>query len=261
MRAIALVGLSVLLVGQAAAQKPKLVGSRGGVEVWAIPEPSPGFGLIANTIELRTTDPSATIVTFEKYKLSGQVHHAWLGGPFGAPTTHLDTVGPGTTYLEEWAAFDSYFMFSGDMIGGRRITSFPPVETNDGSTTELIGSQLGTINEWTAKTGFGDIGYNRESDAFYIRAQFQGNSVPFAKVVGCDVQLTLGVLGNGIINSTEPNGALFGHNGNDAITIQSTNGAPCAIPEPQSLVLTAFVLLLGFVGRRHVAYASGASSL
>ena len=65
---------TVLLVASfVQAQDPFLINTRGGVEVWLVPQPAPLDGFGAAKIFLRTTDPEAKVVTFENVAIAGEL--------------------------------------------------------------------------------------------------------------------------------------------------------------------------------------------
>ena len=82
-----------------------------------------------------------------------------------------------------------------------------------------------------------------ETDSFFLLPELQTNEIDFAYLVTADDStgvagegfLTLGVSGEGIVNSGDPGGASFGFNGNDPLVIPF-------IPEPSTAALAIFAL-------------------
>ena len=82
-----------------------------------------------------------------------------------------------------------------------------------------------------------------ETDSFFLLPELQTNEIDFAYLVtpddstgaAGDVFLTVGVSGEGIINSGDPGGASFGFNGNDPVVIRF-------VPEPAAAALAVFAL-------------------
>ena len=60
---------AIVVLATNGAQADFVVDARGGVEVWSVPQATPGPGFVATKIVLKTTDPSAKLVTFEKLGL------------------------------------------------------------------------------------------------------------------------------------------------------------------------------------------------
>ena len=227
-----------------------LFGEQGGLEVWAIPQPAPAPGFLATRVELRTTDPDGSIVTYTNIRIEGRVHQTWLDGPFGQPTRDQAFVRPSALYGEGWAALDTHLLMSADMMGGCAGPGYVGIsESNDGSSTahEFLSPIAGT--QFGAKTGYGDLSMQTEFDACFFDPEFQRSEIPWAYVVTDndpemgpgEVYLTFGILGIGIIDAGEPGGAHFGYNG------QSRLQVPFQIPEPCFASLSTLVWLCLFV--------------
>ena len=119
------------------------------------------------------------------------------------------------------------------MIGGEVGNGFNGIrEDNDMS--------IGTIPELPlvfglapSISGISPIFMLLPTDAFFLDTTFQTNEVDLAYlvrqtgagVVDSNITMTVGVLGSGIVNSGQPDGASFGFNGNDLLVIRF-------IPEP-----------------------------
>ena len=117
-------------------------------------------------------------------------------------------------------------------------------EANDLSNPAIANENLPLLDgQASAITGMGDIAMNLETDTFFVQHEFQLNEIDFAYLVTPDdstgaageVFLTVGVLGDGIINSGDPGGASFGFRGNDPVVIPF-------IPEPSTAALAIFAL-------------------
>ena len=121
------------------------------------------------------------------------------------------------------------------MVGGGAGQGFGGItETNDGA------NGTGGLGRWpfggfAAKAGIGPIQMNAPTDAFFLDTSFQGPSVDYAYLaarVG-SVQMRVGILGDGIINSGLANGAQWGFGNNpQALAIPFT-----IIPEPSTALL------------------------
>jgi hypothetical protein len=229
----------------------------GGVQMISIPQPNPAAGVLATKVVLRATDPSASLVTFENLAIRGDVHQAWLSGPFGTPTAK-GAPQAGATYDAAWIPFDSYVIITDDQVGGGAGGSYGGInETNDGSTPAVAAMlPLLTPGDFPALTGIGDIAMGDPTDAFFLKPEFQNAELelaylvtPEAPVGGVDggVTVTLGVLGAGIIDSGQPGGASFGFNGNEPVVVQF-------VPEPATGLMAgmlASLVLLGIRRRRN----------
>lgn len=233
---LGVVGSLLVAATVAQAQEPVMNGMAGGVEVWSIPQADPADGVNAFNVVLRSAVGSK-IVTFENLNIEGDVHQVWLSGPFGAPTAK----GPpaaGPTYGESWIPLDSHLLLTSDMVGGGAGGSYSGItEANDGSRGDL---GLPPASGFPPSAGYGPINMNAATDAFFLDTPFQSNEINLAYLVspaGGSVSLTLGVLGDGIVNSGEMGGASF------------TSLAVGAVPEPSAIGLLGMALV-GLVGLR-----------
>ena len=96
-----------------------LLAELGGVQMMTIPQGSPGPGLLATKVVLRT-DAANKLVTYENIKITGLVHQTWLPGAFGGPpgpTPFVDSPGWGQL-PPEWMSADSHILISPSMVAG-----------------------------------------------------------------------------------------------------------------------------------------------
>ncbi len=244
-------GMFLVAATVAQAQAPSVVGTRGGVDVWWVPQPDPGPGYSAGNIVLKTTDENAKIVTFENLKIEGGIVQTWLSGPFAAPTAKgAPTAGP--TYDASWIPYDSHVLIrdlNPNMVGGGAGGSYGGItEDNDG----LIGAIAGLpqASGFDPNSGIGSIHMGAETDAFFLDTAFQANELDLAYVVtqtgaaaaAGEILLTLGVLGEGIVNSGDPGGANWGFGDNPGALV---------VPEPASgLLALCSILGLAVIRRR-----------
>ena len=226
----------------------RIIAQLGGVQMVAIdqaPAATPGY--LAARVELRT-DAANALVTFENFKLTGSPVQTWLTGPFGGPTAKNVVAGP--TYPAEWLPYDTHMLISSmpppTMIGGEAGNGFNGItETNDMSIGHIPG--LPDLQGTPPGSGIGETSMVEATDAFFLAPAFQTNVVELAYAViseadfnaGQNVFATIGVLGSGIIDSGQPDGASFGFNGNDPVAI--------FVPEPTTGLLAglASLTLLG----------------
>ncbi len=129
------VGTVLLATTVARAQAPFVLDTRGGVEVWSVPQAPPGPGYEATQIVLRAVDANAKLVTFENLRFDGEIVQTWLSGPFGAPTAKGEPTA-GATYDAAWIPYDSHVLIrdmNPNMVGGGAGGSYGGItETNDG---------------------------------------------------------------------------------------------------------------------------------
>lgn len=213
-----------------------LLSALGGVEVYSVPQPAPAGGFVATKILLRTSDSNAKIVTFENIKISGDVHQVFDSVVMD-PTPNADTVGDSALFNGAWGVFDSHLLITPDMVRGEAGNGYSGIfETNNGAFGN--GGLPPSSGGSDAMTGIGDLTMVNQTDAFFLDTPFQSNEVEYAYLVtpagtaGGNVFLTLGVLGDGIVNSGDPGGASFGFNGNEPVLVQF-------IPEPATGLLVA----------------------
>lgn len=211
----------------------------GGVQLVAIPQPSPGGGFLATKIEARSIIPGESIVTLENIRISG-AHHVWASDgtqPPGGTAKGRPTAGP--DFHDNWISYDSHLLITEDMVGGGAGGSYTGiVETNDGSTTEALSLPPVLDGQVPALSGFGPIAMQDPSDAFFLKPEFQTETLDLAYVVtsgtsDMPVELVVGILGSEHLR------AAFGYGENGAIPI------PFLIPEPStiSLLMVIFVAL------------------
>lgn len=219
-----------------------LDGDLGGVEVWSFPDANAPAGTLAAHVRL-TSAEGTKLVTFENVAIQGKVHQVWddvLMGPTakGAPAETA-------LYNTEWVPYDTHLAVSEDMVGGQAGGGYNGItEENDGSTTDALSLPPATAAG--AISGVGGLAMGLPTDAFFLDTDFQSNSVEWAYIVtpaagyqDGDVTLTVGVLGEGIVNSGEDGGAFF-------------NGiAISMVPEPASgLMALVSVMGLAMLRRR-----------
>ena len=210
---------TVLLATSVVQAQPFLLDSRGGVEVWSVPQPDPGPGYEAANILLRASDPTAKLVTFENVAFEGELVQTWLDSIFGTPTSKNVVAGP--TYPADWIPYDSHLNISSmpapTMIGGEAGNGFTGInEENDMSIGQIPG--LSDVMGVPSVSGIGSISMVEPTDAFFLDTDFQTNEVNLAYLVAPKdpagaaghISMTLGVLGEGIVNSGDPGGAQWG---------------------------------------------------
>ena len=191
---------------------PFILSTLGGVEVWSEPQSDPAAGFQATKLVLRTTSPTASIVTFENIAVTGALHQVF-DSILMNPTPHPDTLADSASFNGSWGVFDSHLLITPSMVGGSAGGGFAGIsESNDGSFGS--GGLPPSSGGFNAKTGIGDLAMASPTDAFFLDTPFQSNEVEFAYLVtpvgGAGVFLTLGVLGDGIVNSGDPGGARWG---------------------------------------------------
>lgn len=230
---ISIIGLPCTL----SAQDEIVFAERGGVQLVSVLQPSPGPGLLATNVVVRSLDPDHQVVTFENLSFQGDVHQVWPDDfSFACPSCHAKPPEPGSDYGSDWSAYDSHLVIHIDMVGAEQGGYIAISETNDGSTSTTVGAGLSTISindDLTIhpRTGFGDIRMRDTTDAFYVVPQYQTNSVDLAYVVthnqNPNVLMTVGILGDGFVHAGQPGGADFGIRGNPPVVIPF-------VPEPRS---------------------------
>lgn len=234
--------------------QPVLVDTRGGVEVWSMPQASPGQGYLATKVVLRAADENARLVTFENLSFGVNEDRSapvqtWLSGLFGTPTAK--NVAPGPTFPEDWIPVDSHLLISSmpppTMIGGEAGNGFTGItEENDMSLGQIEG--LSDVQGTFSTSGIGQISMVESTDAFFLDTDFQLREIDLAYLVGTEgavsVPMSLGVLGEGIVNSGDPGGAAWGF-ADDALHIPF-------VPEPGSVSLLAMgaLMFVGLIRRR-----------
>jgi hypothetical protein len=192
-----------------------LLARRGSLEVWSLPQPAPGPGFVASRLELRTSDPAASIVTIEGLTLSGPFVQVWLPRLLGSPLPTPKAPWP-SKYPAEWAPFDSRVVIEASMVGGGAGAGYAGIgESNDSSIGKMKG--LPRFQDLDPITGLGTISMASSSDAFFLDTPYQANRVGLAYLVARtadatrgEFAMTLGVLGAGIRNSGTTGGAQWG---------------------------------------------------
>ena len=203
-----------------------VVAELGGVSVVSIPQPSPLPGLLATKVVLRAR-PESQLVTFENVKITGAAHQVWTPSAcFGFSPTSTPFVDARCwdIFPPEWIAADSHILISPSMVGGGGTGIVSIKESNDLTNPAMANENLPLLEgQATAITGMGDTAMKLVTDVFFVTPEFQLNEIDFAYLVTPDdstgaageVFLTVGVLGDGFINSGDPGGASFGFRGND----------------------------------------------
>ena len=224
---------------QALHAAPILAGVAGGLEVWSVPDENPPPGLLGTTLILRTQDPMGRIVTFENIAIRGDVHQVTFPKSSGEhDPASTPNIGKFTLPDDaEIVAADTHILFT-DFFARAEGAGFQSLmEDNDLSDPAGLGD-FGR----GALVGIGDLAMWAPTDAFFLDTDYQRNEIEFAHVVTPDrdgeVLLTVGILGEHIINSGEPGGARWGF-GDD--------NPPLAIPfvpEPAGGSLMMFVLAI-----------------
>ena len=219
--------------------EPILLATEGGVEAWSMPQEVGREDVVATKIVLRGVGEDARLVTYTDIEIAGHVRqlHSSLvpgGNALGRPDT-------GALFGDGWADVDTHLLINEAMIAGG---VFMVGETNDGSLTPSEFEPLATTAE--AVEGYGPLKTSSTTDAFFLQPEFQNREVDFAYIVSDmsqgmpAVELTVGVLGAGIIDAGTDGGAYFQ---NVPVMFQ--------VPEPATHLI-ALVALLGIVAsRRH----------
>ena len=234
----ALCAIVSLLIAATVAQAQEIeLATAGGVTVWSVPVENPPAGTLATNIRL-TSAEGTKLVTFENVAIRGQVQQVWDALTMSAATQGTAKGAPaaGPLYSADWVPSDSHLVVTMAMVGGQAGGGYTGIfDENDGS---LGDGGLTPTAASAAMVGIGDIAMLESTDAFFLDTQFQTNSVDWAYIVAPataaadgHVSMTLGVLGEGIINSGEDGGAFF-----DSIPVQF-------IPEPASGLVGLFSLM------------------
>ena len=80
-----------------------LVDTQDGIELWSIPQPSPGAGLVATKIVFQTVDSAGTdIVTYDGLQITGQLHQVAFPGRQTTPTPSLQTFDDEGGFFDSW---------------------------------------------------------------------------------------------------------------------------------------------------------------
>jgi hypothetical protein len=240
---------------------PFILSTRGGVEVWSEPQADPAAGFRATKVVLRTTSPTASVVTFENIAVTGAVHQVFDSIVMD-PTPHPDTLADSAVFNSSWGVFDSHLLITPSMVGGAAGGGFSGIsERHDGSLGS--GGLPPSSGGSNAKTGIGDLAMASPTDAFFLDTPFQGSELEFAYLVtpvgGAGVFLTLGALGQGIVNSGDPGGARWGFGPDDGpLPVLFRN----PVPEPAAGLLGAVAGLgLWAARRRHAGSRSAPAGL
>ena len=174
-----------------------------GIQLFSVPQPSPGAGYTATMIQARATNPDYSIVTLSNLVI-GSGHQVWPNVDVETPRDGSPpTVGP--LYASEWLSFDSHLMITPEMVGGNGGAGYAGItEANDGSTTDTLPTKTNIPNtEIGPFGGYGDIRMANPSDGFFLSREHRSNEVDLAYVVTEDgrladipVTLTIGLLGS-----------------------------------------------------------------
>ena len=222
------VAFNLFFCAQIWAQPETVFASAGGVDLISIGQPSPGAGFLATLVRARTQDPARRLVTFENMNFIGNLHHVW-DARFGQT---VEVTQAEETLPEAWIAYDSHQLIRWSWLGGQAGCGlFCAAESNDGMTTELLKQRFSMSDDLVA--GFGDILMNSPTDASFLGAEHQSNVVDLAYLVttvdDSQVFMNVGILGDGIVNSGEPDGARFGF---EAYSDTPNLAVPFPVPEP-----------------------------
>lgn len=227
--------------------EPIVLAEVHGVTLSAIPLDSPeGF----QRVLLRFKSPEDTkIVTF---------HDLQIGGEFrgeGNPTqvcldalcaSHSSFTPPGATWHAAWTRYDTHLLITPDMVGGGAGDAYAGIhDLNDGRYGDQglpkLSDELPVSALVGALVGEGPLRMNQFNDAFFLKEEYQSNSIDFAQVVFRDepdrtpVPLTIGVLGSGIVDA--------GVNGSTVFF----DRVPIIVPEPSGAGLTKLLLVSMFM--------------
>ncbi len=203
--------IGLFLSGETFSAAPILAGVAGGLEVWSVPDENPPPGLLGTTLVLRTQDPAGRIVTFENIAIRGDVHQVTFP-KFNGEHDPASTPNIGEFTLPDDAeivAADTHILFT-DFFARTEGAGFQSLmEDNDLSDPAGLGD-FGR----GALVGIGDLAMWAPTDAFWLDIGYQHNETEFAHIVKPDrdseIFLTVGVLGERMINSGEPGGARWG---------------------------------------------------
>ncbi len=214
-----------------------------GIQLYSVPQPSPGQGFSAAIIQARATNPDYSIVTLGNIRI-GSAHQVWsdVDGT-KMSTSKFPVTGP--LLPTDWIELDSHLVISPDMVGGNGGAGYDGIdEANDGSTTGILPSDLSSVEAATPFAGYGDIQMADSTDGFFLTRESRGNSIDLAYVVAengriedIPVTLTAGVLGS----AGSPDSEFFAMFGFDSpITV------PIAVPEPASGLGFLYVVAFAF---------------
>ena len=216
----------------------------GGVELVSKPVDLGRDDYIATIVEARTTDPNASLVTYTNISITGAVHqvHGSISSAL-APAGNAFEEAAGALYAAEWGALDTHLLLTEAQIAGG---VFGVQESNDGSFGNAGFEPLPTTA--AAVAGIGPLQNTAPTDAFFVQPEFQLSSIDFAYIVtpvgAGAVNMTLGLLGSGIVDAGTEGGAAFGYDGNPAVVVPQV-----IVPEPNA-GLMAMMSVLGLLGLR-----------
>ena len=232
-------------VNTASAQGEMIVAELGGVSVVSIGAPVEGYPEYWGSQIVLRSAPGTSQVTFENLSFKGNVVQTWLSGVFGVPTAK-GAPEPSATYDASWIPLDSHVLITDSMVGGGAGGSYGGIdETNDMVIGLITG--LPPASGFDPVSGLGDLQMGMPTDAFFLGPADQSNEIQLGYFVieqsvltaGGNTMMTLGVLGDGIVNSGDENGASFGFSGNPLVAIH--------VPEPATGLLAGLgsLVLLG----------------
>lgn len=204
---------SGLFIPRAHGQDAIYIAEQGGVTLTATPTEAPE-GFSAAILSLSSPEGSKMTV-FEDLLIGTEMNRGpnpvqtWTSGPFFTPTI-LGPLPPLPTFLSEWAPYDSHLLLTKEMLGVGDGSGLSLITENNDSSIGSLG--LPTINNaFRARIGRGEIS---TLTALGLEPDFQSNSVDFARIIvpatdSRPIPFSLGVVGEGIVNSGQPDGAFF----------------------------------------------------
>ena len=133
----------------------------------AVAEEAPP-GLLATRVVARMRNHSHEFVTVDNVRISGDLHQAWLEGPFGFPTPSIPRGGP--TYHEDWIAYDSHLLIGSEQIAIGAGGGFGGItEENDATDPIQQSENLPLVSEvFGPVLGFGQLASSQPTDIFAV---------------------------------------------------------------------------------------------
>ena len=236
--AAALTALIVFTV-PTASQASMMFAESDGIQLFSVPQPSPGAGFSAAVIQARSTNPDFSIVTLANLAI-GSGHQVWANVDVERPRGATPPVA-GNLFAEEWIPLDTHLMITPEMVGGNGGAGYNGItEQNDGSTTDSLPTTATVPNtEIGAFGGYGDIAMSLPTDGFFLTREHRGDTIDLAYVVAendrmvdIPVTLTIGLLGSA--GNDEEFFAQFGYDSPINVPI---------VPEPAG----AFAFMVGLL--------------